>query len=74
MSDYKISVDDLEKEVLVHLAHDRQELIDLLSDLAENMAPIVIDEETIDVRMDHSLYESLFEKLESFGFIEMEME
>lgn len=69
-----LSIEQLEKEVLVHLAHDRQELIDLVYNLAESIEPLVIDDDFIEVRMSHSLYESLFSTLESLGFIETEID
>jgi len=73
MSETDISVENLEKEVLIHMAQDRQLLLELVHDLAENLDPIVIDEDMIDVRLNHDLYEKLFTILEDFGYLEAEI-
>jgi len=63
------SLEALEKDVLIHLAYDRQELIKVLAAFCVELQPIAMDEETIDIRISHEIYEEIFNLLESFGFM-----
>jgi len=67
MTTPNLSVEALEVEVLIHLAYDRQELLDVMIELARDMQPIAMDDQTVDVRISNSTYEKLFDLLASFN-------